>query len=691
MPKNMPETTRIEYSNEENTRSYSEKIADLRRNDKNINDNVKLRDQYFKIIEDTGYSKNRNEEYLDIQVPFSALENRKLEENMDPEDRAIYRQERRDDPTIDDVSEAEELANYQYHENIKNDFENILEKIDKDSEEYQDIEKVENLITKLTNSDSIELYEFDDFDITLDNPNLDENVYLQFKRENNNYAIDYQNFVEKNDERLKTDDYKEIKNIENNNESTNSIGSITKNNKLEIEYDEYKDKAINIVEKFPEDIHKIERELENYDFASEKYYEYLKDKYTDFNQYLKDNNISNPYEKYSEDLIKNTKAYSDNRLKMEEIDDEHFSQHGKHLSNYIYDDEEIKSTSQNLQKLKSVELEKNVIGLLPKDQQENNYRETLSRLDKNKSTLKEDLKSYMSNTKIDNAINSVKHHFENIKVKAEDIHKTFKDLGSWNTENKYVKNINDVVDKIKNLSQKNENKIDLNDPELLKKLETKFKESNDYINKIENINLQDQKLKDNHLNYLSNSLEISNPTLAKETNTITESLSDLSKEDKLNLYNHSKDIESITHDSNFHKPEDIKTIVETHKLTNAIEKDLGKSTVDESRKDYLVSNVKKPAINENFSDNPKLKSYMNNSNDFIQNTSKNDLKKYQERGNVEINKINDNKKANTLKNNDLLQRYNKQEVKQNTNNTSLAEENINEKQQQTKKQGIQIR
>ena len=119
MPKNMPETTRIEYSNEENTRSYSEKIADLRRNDKNINDNVKLRDQYFKIIEDTGYSKNRNEEYLDIQVPFSALENRKLEENMDPEDRAIYRQERRDDPTIDDVSEAEELANYQYHENIK--------------------------------------------------------------------------------------------------------------------------------------------------------------------------------------------------------------------------------------------------------------------------------------------------------------------------------------------------------------------------------------------------------------------------------------------------------------------------------------------------------------------------------------------------------------------------------------------
>lgn len=499
----------------------------------------------------------------------------------------------------------------------------------------------------------------------------DRNIYdittVNTKNKESNHTFEFNNIA----------DYKEMKNIENN--------------KLEIEYDEYKGKATNIVEKFSEDIHKIERELENYDFASEKYNEYLNDKYTDFNQYLKDNNISNPYEKYSDDLIKNTKAYSDIRLKMEEIDDEHFYQHGKHVSNYIDYGEEIKSTPQNLQKLKSVELEKNVIGLLPKDQQEDNYRETLSRLDKNKSTLKDDLKSYMNNTRIENAINSVKQNFENIKVKAEDIHQNFKDLGSWNTENKYVKNINDVVDKVKNLSQKNENKIDLNDPELLKKLETKFKESNDYINKIDNINLQDQKLKDNHLNYLSNSLEISSPDLAKETNTITESLSDLSKEDKLNLYNHSKDIESITHDSNFHKPEDIKTIVETHKLTNAIEKDLGKSTVDESRKDYLVSNIKKPAINENFSDNPKLKSYMNNSNDFIQNTSRSDLKKYQERGNVEINKINDNKKANTLKNNDLLQRYNKQEVKQNTNNTSLAEENINEKQQQTKKQGIQIR
>ena len=582
---------------------------------------------------------------------------------MSQEDRAILRQERRDDPTIDDISENEELANYQYHENIKDDFEDILSSIDKDSEEYQDIEKVENLITKFTNSDSIELYEYDDFDITLDNPNLDENVYLQFKGENNNYVIDYQNFVEKNDERLEID--------------------ITKDNieysELEVEYDKYKDKAINIAEKFPEDVNKIERELENYDFASEKYNEYLKNKYTDFNQYLKDNNISNPYEKYSDDLIKNTKTYSDIRLKMEEIDDEHFSQHGKHVSNYIDYSEEIKSTPQNLQKLKSVELEKIVIGLLPKDQQENNYRETLSRLDKNKSTLKEDLKSYMSNTKIDNAINSVKHHFENIKVKAEDIHNNFKDLGSWNTENKYVKNINDVVDKIKNLTQKNENKLDINDPDLFKKLETKFKESNSFIENIEKTNNIDNQLSNERLKFHENTLKIINPEMESTTNNITSSLSDLSKEDKLNLYNYSKDINSLNLGKNFTEPENIKTAIESQKLINSIENEFGKSTVDESRKEYLVSNTAKPTVNNNFNDNPTLKNFTNNANQFITNIDKNDLKSYQQNCNVEVSKINNNQKSNTLKNNDLLQKYNKQnEPKQQQSNTQ-EEEQKNEK------------
>ncbi|MGW8041220.1 hypothetical protein ACWEX2_13440 [Staphylococcus xylosus] len=691
MPKNIPETTRFEYSNEENTRSYSEKIADLRRNDKNINDNVKLRDQYFKIIEDTGYSKNRNEDYLDIQVPISALENRKLEEDMSPEDRAILQQERRDDPTIDDIYEDEELANYQYHENIKDDFEDILSSIDKDSEEYQDIEKVENLITKLTNSDSIELYEFDDFDITLDNPNLDENVYLQFKGENSNYVIDYQNFVEKNDERLKTDDYKEMKNIENNNESTNSIGSITKNNKLEIEYDEYKNKAINLVENSTEDLHTIEKELEKYEFASENYHEYLKDKYTDFNQYLKDNNISNPNEKYLDDLIKNAKVYSNIRFKMEEIDDEYFSEHGKHVPNYIDYNEEIKSTAQNLQKLKSVELEKNVIGLLPKDQQENNYRETLSRLDKNKSTLKEDLKSYISNTKIDNAINSVKKHFENVKVKAEDIQQTFKDLGQWNTDNKFVKNIDTVIDKVKNLSQKNDNKIDINDPKLLEKLQTKFKESNDYINSVDENNRKEDLLKKEKSNYLENTLNIAKPQLLEQSHKISEDVADLTETQKLGLYNFAKDVESLTKDKNYSSYEDMKNNLDTIKITSQIENDLGKEIVDNRRLEYLVSDVKKPAILNTISDNQDhLNQFINKSNESIGNITRSDLKNYQQNANGELDKIQQTNRANDLRNNDLLKKYNSQkQIDTQQEKPSNSQENKNEVQQEDKEEKIE--
>ncbi|WP_210141191.1 hypothetical protein [Staphylococcus sp. GDY8P218P] len=691
MPKNIPETTRFEYSNEENTRSYSEKIADLRRNDKNINDNVKLRDQYFKIIEDTGYSKNRNEDYLDIQVPISALENRKLEEDMSPEDRAILQQERRDDPTIDDIYEDEELANYQYHENIKDDFEDILSSIDKDSEEYQDIEKVENLITKLTNSDSIELYEFDDFDITLDNPNLDENVYLQFKGENSNYVIDYQNFVEKNDERLKTDDYKEMKNIENNNESNNSIGSITKNNKLEIEYDEYKNKAINLVENSTEDLHTIEKELEKYEFASENYHEYLKDKYTDFNQYLKDNNISNPNEKYSDDLIKNAKVYSNIRFKMEEIDDEYFSEHGKHVPNYIDYNEEIKSTAQNLQKLKSVELEKNVIGLLPKDQQENNYRETLSRLDKNKSTLKEDLKSYISNTKIDNAINSVKKHFENVKVKAEDIQQTFKDLGQWNTDNKFVKNIDTVIDKVKNLSQKNDNKIDINDPKLLEKLQTKFKESNDYINSVDENNHKEDLLKKEKSNYLENTLNIAKPQLLEQSHKISEDVADLTETQKLGLYNFAKDVESLTKDKNYSSYEDMKNNLDTIKITSQIENDLGKEIVDNRRLEYLVSDVKKPEILNTISDNQDhLNQFINKSNESIGNITRSDLKNYQQNANRELDKIQQTNRANDLRNNDLLKKYNSQkQIDTQQEKPSNSQENKNEVQQEDKEEKIE--
>lgn len=403
------------------------------------------------------------------------------------------------------------------------------------------------------------------------------------------------------------------------------------------------------------------------------------------NKVLKDNgveSINNPLK----DITKLYAIKNSNEYLSEHIE----NYKPNHQAQNQFNEKNIETDKSNdLDKLKSVELEKNVIGLLPKDQQEKNFKETLSRLEKNQNSLKDSLKNSLNNTKIDNAINSVKQHFENIKVRAEDIHKTFKDLGSWNTDNKFVKDINSVIEKVKDLSQKQNNKLDINDPDLLKKLEAKFKESNDYINKMENRNYQETQLKNNRIDYLSKELEILNPDKLNESNQITNHLSQLSTEDKIKLYNHSKDIESITKNLNFDEPDKIKTMIETHKITNSLESDLGKNYLNEHRKSYLTSSEKKPSVNDSLS-NTTLKDYMNNSNDIIKNATRNDLKNYQARGNTEIKNINETQKANTLKNNDLLQKYNQQNSNQQQNNNIQESEVNNEKKQQVKSKGIQL-
>lgn len=403
------------------------------------------------------------------------------------------------------------------------------------------------------------------------------------------------------------------------------------------------------------------------------------------NKVLKDNGVE-PINNPLKDITKLYAIKNSNEYLSEHIE----NYKPNHQAQNQFNEKNIETDKSNdLDKLKSVELEKNVIGLLPKDQQEKNFKETLSRLEKNQNSLKDSLKNYLNNTKIDYAINSVKQHFENIKVRAEDIHKTFKDLGSWNTDNKFVKDINSVIEKVKDLSQKQNNKLDINDPDLLKKLEAKFKESNDYINKIENRNYQETQLKNNRIDYLSKELEILNPDKLNESNQITNHLSQLSTEDKIKLYNHSKDIESITKNLNFDEPDKIKTMIETHKITNSLESDLGKNYLNEHRKSYLTSSEKKPSVNDSLS-NTTLKDYMNNSNDIIKNATRNDLKNYQARGNTEIKNINETQKANTLKNNDLLQKYNQQNSNQQQNNNIQESEVNNEKKQQVKSKGIQL-
>jgi hypothetical protein len=351
-------------------------------------------------------------------------------------------------------------------------------------------------------------------------------------------------------------------------------------------------------------------------------------------------------------------------------------------------DSTIENKETDLQKLKSVELEKNVIGLLPNEQQENNYKETLSRLEKNKSTLKDDLKAYMSNTKIDNAINSVKNQFQNVKVKAEDIQQTFKDLGQWNTDNKFVKNIDNVIDKVKNLSQKNDNKIDINDPKLLEKLQTKFKESNDYINSVDENNQKEDLLKKEKSNYLENTLNIANPQLLEQSHKITADVASLNETQKLGLYNFAKDVDSLTKDKNYSSYEDMKNNLDTIKITSQIENDLGKEVVDNRRLEYLVSDVKKPAILGTISDNQEhLNQFINKSNESIGNITRADLKNYQQNANGELDKIQQNKRANELRNNDLLKKFNNQK-QENTQQEkpSNSQENKNELQQADKEE-----
>ncbi|WP_204177949.1 hypothetical protein [Staphylococcus sp. GDY8P11P] len=561
---NLKSLNDINYSNENLYRSYHNDLAKQRINDESIDQNVRMRDEYFKLIEDYGFSRNQNETFLEFYKDEVESETKNIninEEDMSEEDREILRQEIESDPTIDDSAEEELLQMYMYHSDLKESFDDILSNIDTNSNEYNDISKVEELISKVSDKDNLIYYNSID-DISLTNSNLDNDISIQIKDEDM-YENTYNNVINNNSLDFNIYNYNQEYSLDKQlDKLNNNIGNNLKNPNLENEYSEYKNKAINLVENSTEDLHTIEKELEKYEFASENYHEYLKDKYTDFNQYLKDNNISNPNEKYSDDLIKNAKVYSNIRLKMEEIDDEYFSEYGKHVPNYI------------------------------------DYNEEIS--------------------------------------------KSF---------------------------QKNENNIDLDDPQLLEKLQDKFKESNEFIKSVEDENIRNNKLKDIKLNYLSETLSVASQNLLEQSNKINNDISKLSEEEKIDLYNHAKDIESLTKDNNNSSYEDMKINLDTIKITSTIENQFGKDSIENERQSYLTSDVKKPSISENPSDNlENLNIYVSNTNNILRASDINDLKKYQINATNELKDIQQNKRANELKNNDLLQKFNNQSQQNIKNN-----------------------
>lgn len=333
----------------------------------------------------------------------------------------------------------------------------------------------------------------------------------------------------------------------------------------------------------------------------------------------------------------------------------------------IENSNEYKQKEEDLQKLKSVELEKNVIGLLPKEQQENNYKDTLSRLDRNKSSLKEDLKSYMSNTKIDNVINSVKEHFENIKVKAEDINQNFKDLGSWNKDNNFVKNIDNVINSIKELGKKHESELlNSNQDSIMNKLNNEYIELKDFLNKADLDN--DSFVKQNEIRdkFVNNMLDTKQIKIGFDPEEITK---DLSENQKAEVYNHLKDM-----NNHYKNKADTSSMIK-ERDNNLIIKQLetDNPTLKEYRNDYInlkqsISPIKLETSSE------KLNTIIKESNKDISKMNGLDKSAFKENRKEEKRISNQNIQSNKIKSNDMFKKMDK-----------LNQQNLSEKSEEQSK------
>ncbi|WP_436941617.1 hypothetical protein [Staphylococcus succinus] len=322
---------------------------------------------------------------------------------------------------------------------------------------------------------------------------------------------------------------------------------------------------------------------------------------------------------------------------------------------------------ENLQKLKSVELEKSVISLLPKEQQENNYKDTLSRLDKNKSSLKEDLKSYMSNTKIDNVINSVKEHFENIKVKAEDINQNFKDLGSWNKDNNFVKNIDNVITSVKELGKKHESELlNSNSDSIMNKLNNEYIELKDYLNKADLDNNSFVKQNEIRDEFVNNMLDSKKIKIDFDPEEITK---DLSEDQKAEVYNQLKDM-----NNHYKNRADTSSMIK-ERDNNLIIKQLetDNPSLKEYRNEYInlkqsISPIKLETSSE------KLNDIIKESNKDISKMNGIDKSAFKDNRKEEKRISNQNIQSNKIKSNDMFKKMDK-----------LNQQNISEKSEEQSK------
>lgn len=331
-------------------------------------------------------------------------------------------------------------------------------------------------------------------------------------------------------------------------------------------------------------------------------------------------------------------------------------------NNNIHDKNLTKDASTDLQKLKSVEVETNVIGLLPKDQQENTFKETLSRLDNNKTSLKDNLKNYMSNEKIDNVINSVKQHFENIKVKAEDVQQTFKDLGQWNTDNKFVKDIDNVINSVKDLGKKHENELLQSDSNsIMSKLNNEYLELKEFVNKAEQDNntfKEEQNIRSEFVSKMLNAKQIEIDFDPKEVTK------DLSENQKLEVYNQLKDLnhhyQNNASTTSLVKEQENKVIIKNLEEDNP-------EFINKRQEHVTLKQSLQPIKIETTSE--KLDNIIKDSNKDIKKMDGLDKKNFKESKNKEKTITNQNSQSSKIKSNDMfkkMEKLNQQTINENT-------------------------
>lgn len=326
----------------------------------------------------------------------------------------------------------------------------------------------------------------------------------------------------------------------------------------------------------------------------------------------------------------------------------------------------------NIDKLKSIELEKNIIGLLPKEEQQNNFKETLSRLEKNKSDLVSHLKEQLGINKVNDIIKSVKDNFENIKIKAEDIHQTFKDLGNWNTNNNFVKNIDNVVVSIKELGKKHENELLQSDSKsIMNKLSKEYNELKNFVNKAENEDKIYNQKNEVRNNFIKETLKLNGVNTEVNSQELLENLSD---NQKTGLYNYLKDTNS--HYKNLSTDSSMEKEHQNNVLIKEIEKQMPE--VIKYREEYLATNPKIQTLNFDNS-NDKIKEFIDNRNNDIKNMSKNDRTNSAVNQKQELNISKQNNKSNQIKNNDMFKKMNRIEA-----------ENLEQTQNETKKKSNSI-